>query len=305
MVVERIRIESAQQWHELRRRDLTASDVAAPLGLHPYKTPAQVYAEKTGRALPPKKSTNVLSRGKRLEPVFLPLLRDLFPNCRIEPADEYLREPENRLGCTPDVYLHRPDSALVTVQLKTAGRGAFARNWADGPPFWIMLQALTEASLANAVEALIAVLVVDEWSPLDELEIFTVPRHPASELRLRSTSREFWAAIAEQRMPNFDFLRDAKLIAALWPTTVEGKTVDLGADNRLPEVLSERERLIAEIKQREERKSEIEAEIRSKLEDAEIGLVGGWRVTLREVIRKAHQVKESTFRQLRISRVLS
>jgi hypothetical protein len=305
MVVERIRIESAQQWHELRRRDLTASDVAAPLGLHPYKTPAQVYAEKTGRALPPKKSTNVLSRGKRLEPVFLPLLRDLFPNCRIEPADEYLREPENRLGCTPDVYLHRPDSALVTVQLKTAGRGAFARNWADGPPFWIMLQALTEASLANAVEAMIAVLVVDEWSPLDELEIFTVPRHPASELRLRSTSREFWAAIAEQRMPNFDFLRDAKLIAALWPTTVEGKTVDLGADNRLPEVLSERERLIAEIKQREERKSEIEAEIRSKLEDAEIGLVGGWRVTLREVIRKAHQVKESTFRQLRISRVLS
>jgi predicted phage-related endonuclease len=152
---------------------------------------------------------------------------------------------------------------------------------------------------------MIAVLVVDEWSPLDELEIFTVPRHPASELRLRSTSREFWAAIAEQRMPNFDFLRDAKLIAALWPTTVEGKTVDLGADNRLPEVLSERERLIAEIKQREERKSEIEAEIRSKLEDAEIGLVGGWRVTLREVIRKAHQVKESTFRQLRISRVLS
>ena len=161
-MVEHIKIESAKQWHALRQCDLTASDVAAPLGLHPYKTPAQVYAEKTGRALPPKKSASVLSRGKRLEPVFLPLLRDLYPDCRIEPADEYLREPENRLGCTPDVYMHRPDGALVTVQLKTAGRGAFARNWADGPPLWVMLQALCEASLADAAEAIIAVLVVDE-----------------------------------------------------------------------------------------------------------------------------------------------
>ena len=122
-------------------------------------------------------------------------------------------------------------------------------------------------------------------------------------MRLRSTSQEFWSAIATFRMPNFDFLRDGKLIAALWPTTVEGKTIDLGADNLLPELLAERERLVAEIATKETRKIKIDSELRAKMEDAEIGLLGGWRITLREVFRRAHPVRESRSRKLHIKRV--
>jgi predicted phage-related endonuclease len=305
MVVERIRIESEQQWRELpqRRQDLTASVVAAPLGLHTWVTPAEIYAEKTGRGVPGKKVSSVLRRGKQLEPLFLPLLRQQFPDCRIEPADEYLREPENRLGATPDVYMHRPDGALVNVQLKTTGRTSFGKHWVDGPPLWVTLQALCEASLADAVESIVAVMVIDEWSALDTLELFTVPRHATSEARLRTTSVEFWKAIAENRMPAFDYLRDAKLIAALWPKTVAGKTIDLGADNLLPVLLEEHEKIVGEIKSREERKDAIAAEVRAKMEDAEVGIIGGWLITLREVIRKAHAVKESKTRQLRIKRV--
>ncbi len=306
MVVERVRLQSEQHWRELPQRkiDLTASVIAAPLGLHPFVSPAQIYAEKSGRALPTRKETSVLTRGKRLEPLFLPLLRAKFPDYDIAPANEYLREPENQIGCTPDVYMYRPDGALVTAQLKTVGRGAYRRNWINGPPRWVVLQALTEAMLADAVEAIIVVMVVDEWSGFDEIEVVeTIPRHPTSEARLRSIAREFRDAIAERRQPAFDFLRDAKLIAALWPETAAGKTVDLGADNELPALLDEYERLVAEITVGEQRKNAIAAEVRAKMEDAEVGVIGGWLITLRDVLRKAHQVKESKFRQLRIRRV--
>ena len=109
-----------------------------------------------------------------------------------------------------------------------------------------------------------------------------MPRHAASEARIRSISVEFWQAIAENRMPAFDFVRDGRLIAAMWPNAIDGKTVDLGADNELPGLLSEHETLAAEIETREERKSAIESEVRSKMQDAQIGLVGRWRITLNE-----------------------
>lgn len=52
MVVERVRLQSEQHWRELPQRkiDLTASVIAAPLGLHPFVSPAQIYAEKSGGA---------------------------------------------------------------------------------------------------------------------------------------------------------------------------------------------------------------------------------------------------------------
>lgn len=303
-MVETIEITSEQQWMELRRVDLTASTVAAPPGLHPYVSAAQIYAEKSGRALPTPIETSVMRRGKRLEPLVLPLVRDKLPGCEVVPAHEYLRDPECRLGATPDAYIIRPGGELSTLQIKTVGRRTFKRNWVDGmPPLWITLQSLCESCLKDAAGSIVAAFIFDEWSAFDEVELFDVPRHEASEQRIRNIAREFWAAIAANRQPAFDFLRDAKLIAALWPHEVKGKVVDLGADNELPMLFEERERIIAEIDAREQRQGAIDAELRFKMGDADTGIGHGWRITLREIIRKAHAVKESRYRQLRVARV--
>ena len=51
----------------LRQRDVTASQIAALLGVHPYVTPFQLWAEKTGKLVPVQDDNAVLRRGRLLE----------------------------------------------------------------------------------------------------------------------------------------------------------------------------------------------------------------------------------------------
>ena len=88
--------------HPLRANDLTASDMGAAVGDSPFKTQLELYAEKTGH-LQPKSETPVMRRGRLLEPVAVSMLREEHPDWDIRyPLNLYLRDPELRLGATPD-----------------------------------------------------------------------------------------------------------------------------------------------------------------------------------------------------------
>jgi len=52
--------QGTQEWLEWRKTGITASEIAAILGLSPYKTPWAVWAEKTGLVLPEDLSKNPL-----------------------------------------------------------------------------------------------------------------------------------------------------------------------------------------------------------------------------------------------------
>jgi putative phage-type endonuclease len=58
--------QRSPEWLELRRTGLGASDMAAVMGVSPYKTPYQLWAEKTG-ATPPQKVGAAANRGVILE----------------------------------------------------------------------------------------------------------------------------------------------------------------------------------------------------------------------------------------------
>lgn len=58
--------QRSEAWLELRRQGLGASDMAAVMGVSPYKTPYQLWAEKTG-ATPPQKVGAAANRGVILE----------------------------------------------------------------------------------------------------------------------------------------------------------------------------------------------------------------------------------------------
>lgn len=60
--------QRSEEWLEWRAQGITASDIPILLGLSPYKTPWQLWAEKVGRINPPDLSKNPnVQRGNRLE----------------------------------------------------------------------------------------------------------------------------------------------------------------------------------------------------------------------------------------------
>jgi predicted phage-related endonuclease len=301
MKIQRFPITSRDQWLALRGNDLTASVIGALYGLSPYLTPAQLFAEKTGRLAPDVPDSMALRRGRLLEGAVAEAFIEEFPHWKISKARHYYRDVNRRLGATPDYHLIAPDGRKGVLQAKTVAPYVFKKSWSEETaPTWITLQTLTEAMLTRSDFGMIAALEVDGFK--FALHTYEVPRHEAAERRIQDTVAKFWDDAAHERAPTIDYARDGALIAAMYPHHREGSSIDLRADNEIPGLLFEREMLKANMKSDKDRVDAIETEIETKIADNEIALINGWRVTWREQQRKEYTVKPSSFRVLRVTR---
>jgi hypothetical protein len=275
-------------------------------GVHPFQTIAGLHAEKMGLDLPgPNPESAVIRRGNALEAVVAAEVAKLHPEWKITKNDHYYRDAHARIGATPDFLLDGDPRGLGILQTKTVGAWKFKKEWgepeAPTPPLWIILQNATEVMLADAAFGAIGVLVIGDFT--FDCHVIEVPRHKATEHKIRVAVHGFWETLRAGEVPKIDYERDGDLIKLMYPTTVPGKIIDLRRDNRIIELLEIRERQAGFEKEAKFRKTEAETEIRAKLGDAEIAMVPGWQVSLKTQTRHEHVVKESTFRVLRSERI--
>jgi len=298
MTIERYKITSRDQWMALRAADLTASDVGAAAGADRRKSALQLYAEKTG-ALFPAADNKMMRRGRWLEPAVIEALHDEHPDWRIIRPGLYLRDPELRLGATPDAVAETGEAGILhNVQCKVVSRPVYERDWSDGPPLPYLLQTLTEGLLLD-MPSYIAALVIDTYSA--ELELFSIERHAAAEQRVKSIASEFWRRVATGNPPAADYARDAETVAALYPESVPEPVLDLSGDNRMAELLPARAMLKNEADGIMQQLLEIDTEIKAKLGDHEVATLPGWRLSWKTHHRKEFVTPASTYRALRVA----
>jgi predicted phage-related endonuclease len=295
--------KTREQWLGLRRNDITGSRSGALFGVDPYCSPLRLYHEKAGLLdLALDNDSPVLRRGRLFESAVAEAVREERPDWQIVKANEYLRDPEIRLGATPDFYINGDPRGLGVLQCKTCSAGVFDREWRgiDKLPFVTVLQVLTESMLAGAAFGAAAALKIDAFNV--EVAIVEVPRHEASEQRIRDATVKFWDDVAHGREPDADYGLDRDLIAALRPQEYAGKTIDLSGDNEVIAGLDERAGLKALNKRNEARCNEIEAMIMARMGDAEsIAGVPDFKVTWRTTQFKEYTVKARASRVLRIT----
>jgi predicted phage-related endonuclease len=301
-MTDRIQITSREQWLQLRKHDVTASVIGALFGLHPFTTPLALFHEKSGLEMP--EETNVrMRRGTRLERAVAEEVQERRPDWKISPAGVYLRDPALRLGATPDFIIEGDPRGVGVLQTKVSTLKAFKKGWLRGdevvPPFWISMQTLVEMMLYGASWGAAAVYIDDPWN--DDCYICEIARHTEAEARIREAVEKFWLDVEFGVEPQVDYARDGELIAALHPTEIAGKTLDLSGDNYLPEILAERARLKDQITVAQERVIEIDNEIKTKVGDAEIATLSDWTISLRQQHRKAFEVKATSFRRLNVT----
>lgn len=299
-MIQRIPIESRDQWLALRKQDVTASAVGALFDLHPYVSRYGLFAEKTGLEVPDEMSA-MLEWRLILESAVGAAVERQRPGWRIVKATEYLRDPDLRLGATPDFYIEGDPRGLGILQAKTAAPSSFAKTWTDdSPPFWIALQNSTEMMLEPRVKfGAVACLIIDPWRL--ECPIYEIPRHDGVESRIREAVGNFWSDVEFGVEPEPDYAKDAELIAALYPATVPLKQIDLSGDNHLPVLLTERADIKARGKTDELRLKEIDAEVKFKMADAEIAKIDGFTITNKVTHRKGYEVQPTSYRALRIT----
>jgi putative phage-type endonuclease len=284
-----------QDWLALRRQDVTASDVAAVFGLHPYRTPLQLWADKTGVGFDVPENA-AMRRGRWLEDAVIAAYRDYHPGCQVVKPAVYVRAPAYRLGCTPDAV-----TGDTVIQCKTVAASTF-KTWTDGAPVHYQLQALTEAMLLNANRAVLAVLVTSAFGA--DYEEFVIERHPEAEARILAAVPEFWSKIGRGEQPKAEYAADGELLAKLYAPDDALPPLDLSFDNYAGELLEKRDRLNRERSGIEISLDAIKGEILEKLAGHTVATLPGWKITNKMQHRRESVVKATSFPVLRVNRLM-
>lgn len=308
MTVERFEIADRNAWLALRLQNVNASEVAICCGEGPYGSLAELYAEKKGLR-PPRADSGLLRRGRWLEASVFEALAEMRPDLEIRRARIYLRDPELRLGATPDGFALLSGGRIV-VQAKTISRSMFRKRWlldpdstvenGDAePPIYYVLQVLTEMLLSDSAYGLLAVLVVAEFDSV--LRTFEIERNEEVIERILRAVDTFWREHFDPGiMPDFQPLRDAALIVALYPKD-DGSLIDLTTNNRAGAVVELLIETAAAIKGSTATSKAAKAELQAILKDHTYGLLADGRcISWKRQHRRGYTVEPSNPRVLKI-----
>jgi putative phage-type endonuclease len=304
MHVQTYPVRNRGDWLAMRRQDVTASEVAALFGAHPYKTALQVYAEKMGPGRAGGDNA-AMRRGRILEPGCIVALQEERPDWEIHKADHYLRLEDHRIGATPDYFRHlkphETPNGLGTreiIECKTVSPEKWA-EWQGGVPLAYQLQVVVQCKLAACKRGWIALLVDNRAK---DFELFEVPAHDGAWKRILEKVTEFWEAVEAGALPNPDYSRDREALKTLLPPIAGQGLLDWSADNYTPALLAERETLADQVKTGKARIDAIDAEIVDKLNGAEGAMLPGWKIAHKMQSRKEFTVAASEFPVLRVSK---
>src|SRR5262245_14329153 len=242
------------------------------------------------------------ARGQIMQPVVAQEYGKRHPELTIEPADAYFRDPDLRLGATPDYFIKGDPRGLGVLECKTVAYPVFENHWDNGhePDQGPIIQTLVQQIVTGAKFGVVAVVVVDPFG-LDFYE-FEVPDHQAAKAKLIAAVKQFWTDVDAGRDPTPDFERDADVIRALAGRELAGKEFDASGNNELPVLLAQRAALMARIKSDEAHKEAIENEVRFMMKDAErMTGIDGWSILFKTYEYKEYTVAARTTRVLRIT----
>ncbi len=187
-----------QAWLTIRRGGLGSSDAAAAVGLSPYRSPQDLWLDKTGRN-PGGPAEEVDGNGppnwgRLLEPWVADAYARRTGN-RIAPVSAILQHPAHP-WMLADIDREVVGNAQVQIlEIKTVGSHG-ARRWRGGVPEDVRLQVQHQLGVTGQQAADIAVLLAGQ-----RLEIHRLERDDAAIERLIAREGRFWHGVEMDTPP--------------------------------------------------------------------------------------------------------
>ncbi len=296
VTVEILRPQSREEWLVDRKTTIGASEVAAVLGVHPYITPFQLWARKSGIDSDGQ-DNKYMRRGRILEPVVIDLLREERPEWLIAPnsipGGKFYRDLEAGISCTPDAFID--EVAFGNCQIKTVDAHIFRNEWMiDGdvclPPY-VAIQAMQEAHLTGASWCCVAALVGFDL----DLHIIDVPIHAGVIARIKRAAPDFLRRIRENDPPPPDYGRDGETINALYNED-DDSTIDLSGNDRVLTLVARRQamkEIMGAATEAEKEREIIDAELRMMLGNATRATLTDGRILEAKTVWRSYKAKEA------------
>lgn len=275
-----------------RNKYLGATDVAAVLGLSPWRSPYEVWAEKTGR-LEHRPAGEAAAAGLQLE---RPVL-DWFAST-VEPIR---RHPERRIKGTP--ILCHPDAIALKsktpVEAKTSGiTGPIYGTWGDPGtdqiPDVYLVQALVQIQATRADRCYVPALLGGRGFLL-----YQVPSHPQLQEQIVEAACRWWDEHVVGDRPPEGMSAPLEIVKRI--RREPDSVINLGEE--AVELLDRWQEAKERLKEAQAQVDAAQAAILLALGDAEAArLPDGRMVTYLKQSRSEYVVPATEFRVLRIRR---
>jgi len=282
--------DNREEWLKARKEVIGASEAPVVLGVYPWKTPFELYAEKVSQSID-ERQAEAAYWGTQMEPLILSRFAKETGR-KVERGGMLLRSIDNPLMlATLDGT--QEDSALGAgaVEIKAT---SLEDRWEDGPPPYVVAQVQHQLAVTGYSWASVAVLFSGRTFAHWDLE-----RDDAMISELIEREQEFWWRVLTNTPPELQGSAGEKqALAKLFPEDIIADPVALTAD--FDGLDAQRLSLLDQKKDIESKLEEIDNQFKMAIGEHAAGkLPSGVLYTLKITERAAYSVAAASYRQLR------
>jgi len=292
------------EWLELRRRGIGGSDASTAMGLNPWKSPVQLYLEKIGEIEPEQLNSEAVYWGITLEAAVANRFAELNPDLEIqEPKQMIAHDDYPWMVANLDRVIITPRGNGV-LEVKTASMRQADKWEDDNIPIHYVIQVQHYLAVTGYEFAYITCLIGGQTFVQRYIE-----RDDELIAQLIQKESEFWQCTLNKTPPAWDG-SDAswKILRSLYPKAEPGKIIELPTE--LMETVKEYKDLERRSKEYESIANEItqakdarKQKIIEAMADAEVGVVGNFKIKYPLVERKEYMSPATTYRRFSLKEV--
>lgn len=282
-------------WLEARRQGVGASEVAALLGVDPYRSAFAVWAEKTGRVVPEDLSDKqAVQWGNALEPLVARAWSEQTGREIVDHGRTTIRRrAHSLLFATLDREIVDAGDGIGPGVLEVKAPGYLQReHWESDPPLKYVVQVQAQLAVTGHQWGVLAALIGGQ-----DFRAFTIDRDDALIEVIEDAVTTFWRCVEEGVPPSVDGSESTRhALARLYPR-------DSGAEIELPPEAVTYALALEQAKDELKKWGAVEADAKNKLValigDASSARLGNTLYTYKTQTRKETVTTASTFRVLR------
>lgn len=222
-------------WDEARAGlTITATEIAAVVGLSPWTSRFTLWHKKAGLPTPPFEMNPAVEWGNRLEDAVAAKWQDEHPGYLAAPAGTWQHRNRDWQRATPDRLIYPqpagefdvPEQAVELLEVKTSPFGdGWGPDGSDEIPVHYRCQAMWQMDTTGLRTTRFAVLV-GGW----DYREYTVAYDEDDAYVLRSAAEEFLADVRNEVRPPIDGATDTYQTIRVQPDGLEDRDVEIPAE---------------------------------------------------------------------------
>lgn len=265
---------SHQDWLQMRKAGIGGSDAAAACGLSRWKSPFQLWSEKTDRIVPAK-AGEAAYWGSQLETLLRAEVAKRMPEVEVRECPFFLRSKEHKyMLANIDGYVKNEDGSFSVLEIKTANAYA-VQDWQDGLPIEYFAQIMHYMVVTGMSSAYVAVLLGG-----NEFRIQKYDRDEEMIRHIIQMEEHFWYDYMLKDTPPEATAKDNEVLGQLYPKSEE-KAIEMPTTAR--DILTDYEKACQDLALAKEAKEQAEAKLKMMLADAEVGIIDGYKISWKNV----------------------